>query len=1798
MILLVVALLVYVLFFLSSIIVTYYVTVLLNQTEEYTLDSIIMLQSQILLSYILDIFTEVVSSISEKALDLAANITVSTKKVLQLLVISTVLLGVSGNLPRVLSIMDESWRCVVFPFFNTFAMSLAQVGRLVYDTFIPLYNYYYVVTSQATKGTIAIALKCDFQAVLMSLKLMLRIFINIFSSIDSWSGMSTNITRTNNIFVNEFNVTSVINASQNLLAHQEETLSCICNGLEPVFDIVFEAVKDPNFPVAISHGLNAVLSFGQTFIGVLPFFAQFPDFRNTTYHTNAFLFHAGRYIDQVSTKIISKTILLFDDEFNLEGLPDQFIFQSMSHIGMGFTHAVHTIARTGAHILIPIPYYITDSTHMMKAMQFNEAFQEWNAGLYLLSNNGYWLLEVTDKLMKEAVETVTPEGVIEIPGIPETTTLVCNDPTNMKWSAKTACAAYVSAEAIMNVAYIGTNLITEILWKSFLNREQNILITLQRYDGPSYGTVSNVNCQYRKTVSWDMTQKNCICDISSFDTYYRPEYTIADPFGAPRYDPYCGQPTLSANVFSNVERAVVYASTAGFDPLIGDFLATNVMIVNNLIRSSLKFVLSIPSMLENEFFQNKVNCGYGVSEIQLEEWWLETRDIRPCQTPKSGYMKQYDGRTFNVAIRKYEELYSGCVPIHETIRFAMCADTKNKKGEVCTHVNKAGCVCNLALPLSSDSLCQCISKFPDRRQEVTQGAFENQLLDKLYDNSEHFCNTFLLEPVYFQLDRYAFILDRFLGQFHPAFDTQESTYCELKSYALANTNVMHYSFDEFNTAASLFDELSVEYSTKACKLYGSYDIICSASMTIRSAVRLVISQVREVTMTLFHVFSGNFETLTVDISSRLCDIQRTIAGLASFTSDILNVVAAYDVKAGGARVIFAMMNAPVVLLDMLNTVIQFVVSIAKGEVNWSKPTQPVFDLIIQEMKIGIDYLRLINGAMGSYFSSLAPGAGSFFDSLNDIINILEDFLNDAVIEMLNLIFRVGMNLISMLTTGNAPDISQFFSDLWTLITKFIQILLQNAGKLLDVVLEMLGPIGSFIKGFASDVCLTIQDVLCTLTAGGTCDLSCAGGEAASFSPPPFVADTVEVASNFFTGLFSRRLHSSLHNFPKLIAELKWDGTSECDMVVNALKDVNFTDLRVLERTKLLSCVDERLLAVKIAKQTDLDLPVDMIYNWKRKWLMLKDFTMAGWIVTNNEEKDIFHLMKKARINPKLYGKLWRQLRTGANEFLQVGNINRVIHRTFSHLSNVSTSDTTIASAYRIYNHTSTALIKISKVSDGKILHHAHKLKYHLGRFQNFTLPSIPRHLHHAKETWKRVRLRDVPPQSTAKRNVRKYILKAAGVQTNMDCTDGAVCLNCLVVENLISTTLNEGKRMAGYYTNTYPVVVESFQNYFSEESAASKAWRADMANLMQEAAARAARELEDSAQAAGEAVGKFSEEQIKAIERGYKLKRSFKVTNSTFISVWKRARKDWEYFWQNWKLRDTTLIDILEKFLTTTDDSFVPLFGHSLSWFATYPFIGTCSMEVIYCTQSTTQERMDKITDSLWYMLYFTIALFLFQYITELPLPGFLLPYIAILYGFIYVLTVYDWIYPCFPNVPNCLVDDITAWVNKNIPDCWCSYFPGLAYDCELETCHLCSLNTEFRSCDDVPYLENLSIFWAPLFYARKEYSNELIYMYDTIPYSWLLRRFDSVTHLAQSIKENVQITDVENDCFNLKRGDIVLAVIAIYISFEALSIAVPLTLKSLSSVLKVIMMLFAVIYNMALSIELQPSLENTYQKI
>jgi hypothetical protein len=257
---------------------------------------------------------------------------------------------------------------------------------------------------------------------------------------------------------------------------------------------------------------------------------------------------------------------------------------------------------------------------------------------------------------------------------------------------------------------------------------------------------------------------------------------------------------------------------------------------------------------------------------------------------------------------------------------------------------------------------------------------------------------------------------------------------------------------------------------------------------------------------------------------------------------------------------------------------------------------------------------------------------------------------------------------------------------------------------------------------------------------------------------------------------------------------------------------------------------------------------------------------------------------------------------------------------------------------------------------------------------------------------------------------------------------------------------------------------------------------------------------------------------------------------------------------------------------------------------------------LIYCeTQGSVTQRLDKITDALLYMLFFTIALFLFQYVTELPIQFFIGPTMAFVYAGIYLLAVYDYRLPCSPNIPNCLFDDMVTYLNDRMfPTCFCTYFSGLSSgDCDAETCFLCSLQTTYKVCtDEVPYLKDMGIFWAPLFYIRKYYSSEYIWFYTTIPFSWILRNYGSVSHLAAQITEDVAVTAIESDCLSLHYGDILISLIVLYFALDALSVIVPLSIRYMSIFLKALIMIVNIVYTMAVSLELSAgdNLKNTIQ--
>ncbi len=1825
-----IALLLFIALCLGSMFLTFFFTVLQSQSGRHvepTLNNIIMVQFSLLVTTITDAVGDVVSQTAQTLFGFFADIFGQSRRVVQVFIVALILIEVSNNTDIVLKSGDTSWRCVIQPLFQNVILSIGQILRVIYDGFIPIYNYNYVVYSQAVQGSISIAVKCDLTSVVMSIKLLVESWIAVFQSLFMWSGIGQMSTE-NNIFVNEWNVTEVASKTQYLVAKQHDLVECVCEGLADVIDIAFVVVRQRELPIAINHAVNIPLSIIQTVFQLLPMFGPvFPTLNKPLYHLNGAIFNIMKYLDRVLEQSLKKSIQLFVDDFEFEGVPEEFVGATAARGIMAFTHASHTVYRTAAHIVLPIPIYITNVDYMMKAMRFDQAVRQLDLFMLNLSNNAYWLLEITDKFTKAIAKSVSTGGELRIVGIPKHVRLTC-EPSE-KWTVLVACTPYLGLTAYTNLWYIGANLVGELLWKSIFTQQQNVLRTLQRYDGPSYPRIESVSCEYRKSVKWDMTTdpNNCLCDTPV--GYSKPEYTALHPFGVPTYDPFCNQPNLNANVFGNIERLVkLIDSAAKFTVGANRAVSTYVALYLEVIRIVLKTLLNLPDIFEDKFFHHKVNCGYGASEIALEKYWIEEGNkIEPCGTPRTGWM----------AHKGY------CYPIHDTIRYAMCEVTSNKanKKALCVDENKEGCMCNIALPLDDTSLCSCVYTFPDTAQEIAQEAFANDVLSLTYDKSEHWCNTYHLEWLLFYVDNLALVVDSFFSSLHPAYDSQANAYCQQESYSMAQTSILHYSESQFNEQKALYDALSITYSTKSCKIYGSHDFICSTSMTVRSAVRFITDEVRELIMTLFEILGGSTDGITVNFGNRLCDLQRAAAGLSSTIASIFPKGLVSDgIRIGFAKIIFSYIDIPIEILNAVNHAVQFLLSILTNTAgfNLGSIQQPVFNFIIAEIDIFINWVRGFLNGFETLFESIVRGSGAIFRTFDEIIVIFRSLMTDAAIEMISLMFKVLGGVIEMFTGGGIY--TDFFKDLWRLIGKLIEMIMKNAGKVLDAILNLLGPVGQFIRDLSGEICGSLQDVLCALSAGNFCDLGCPGIQPASFSAPPIIGEAAEAVGGFFDDIFGRRLHSSLHNLPKILhEELKWDGVSPCDMYVHAYKDYNFTDLRPLERVQLLQCVEQRALAVEMGRQIDLPIPHDIVYNWKRKYAMLYHLLQSGtiysqYLMSELNSKDMIRKMKLAGVDTELYLPLWNKVRVTLKQFTLATHLDHFIHSLFhSFDKNIKTSDTAMGNIYRIYKHTSKAAKAVYNHTKDIDMNYDFKQAGKAIAVANITWPSIPSHITHPLKTFNRVTIKPTKTTNPYRLKSRRFILRAAGLNTDItpceEQADSNVCVNCLVVDNLLNTILTEGDRMAKYYQYTYgPVILPSFIEYFNNEEneARSKAWREDMGGILDRAATKAGEAIEREAEKAIRGIERGAEEtqkqmeadaanqqrkweeDVKANERGYRLQGRQKLHanyTTSMIDNFQRARKDWEALFNFTYRPDIPFAEVLEQFISVSDDSYVPFFAHSASWYVTYPFAGECPMSIIYGTEpgyDTTNKRLDKIEESLYYMLYTFIGIYLFEFFTGFPIISLATPFFPLIIVGIYMLTVYGYTYPCIPNVPNMLLDDLFAFANDRVfPNCWCQYWPGLAESCNLDNCFLCSIQTDYRSCtENIPDLVTLGIFWAPLTFLRVNFPEFLVYLYDNPPFLWVFRRIENLDTMFQSAIYKVPLTDIENDCFRLHIGDIVMFLVILFVGSKLLQFGVPVVFRTLQHGLKIFMMLLGIFYSMAVSIELSTVTgvgRNTYQR-
>jgi hypothetical protein len=1893
-------------------------------------NSVIMTQSALLIQVVVNAIGDLLTIITSSFFEFVSNIRENLRTYLNLFLLASIFIAYISNKESFLTNLDQFWRCGIQPLFINIILVILQVARLIWGALIPLYNYQTVIASQVLDGTRIIYTKCNYISLFDTLKMILNVVLSMFASVARWSGAVGQMSVENNLITNELNVTSVVINIQKLVIKQREVSDCLCEGLGGVSEFFFILFRQDELAKVVNHFVNIPISLVQMSLQIIPPWSRFPDGLATFNHVQGLVYYFSKYIDQVLMKWVVNLIALFDDNLTIRGLPEEFFVTIGARFFIAILQFAYTIIRIVSALAIPmgktVPNLVS-ADHMIKVFAMDQVMEHFNLAIIASTDILAWFLKLQNAMTIGLVTNAIKEAD-QLIVLPNHVHIECSLDKAYDWISQEACAARILAMYVPDMVYLIYTMLVEILWKVLVHKEEAIIPLLQRYDGISFPRSVELTCEYRASITYDLTAKECKCEHGLGTLHYMVK-TPENPFGSPYYDRYCGQPNLQVNYFGAFERAQQYLAYGAYEN-IKEITSLMTLSVNEFYRMILKAILNLENIFSGDYFMYKVNCGYGLSSKQLRTWFnetdkyttlaqkIESRQYELCKGDLMFYGNQVDG-TYR------------CKLIDSVIRDLMCLPTANGDGRIilgqsepistpkCTDTNKAGCECNWVLanfctghttngvdtslsmnsetectdvytggtwtpgecsditittkeqcitldentgivpgnwtdgycfnqtlngtlinstskehcekvttagvwtgPISPDNKCQCIRTFPDTVMEFVQGPWENQVLTRFHspDVSLHWCNTFWAAWYLYYIDKYAYAIENVLAVLHPAYkpaDDGTNPYCEESTFTVYETTILNYPLWRFNQDKDVYNLLQLSYDKRSCDVYGTTDMICSLGMTLRNAVRLVVNEARVLSIATSQVLEFDFSGIKITLSERLCDLARSFSAFASVIPSILPDAAIdKQFQKGMSQVIYSGLYVVIASLDTVNHILVFVQDLITGNLDWSMgPAGPFFQLIFGVLNVWIDTIRLILRALGNMLDSIQSGAGGTLFTVDDMIGMLQKYLiNEASMELIGLIVKIASQFVEMLVSGSLDNIGQFFSDLWSLITKGFMILLKNAARVLSLVMDALGPVGDFIRTMANSICGAIEDALCFVTAGATCDIGCVS---LRHSQRRHLFSSGTPTSKFQDVLF----HTT--------NDIDWNGTSSCDLFMHSYKDYKWDDLRPLEHIFFMECLEQRHIVAGMNKVLNTTIPEDFLYNWKRKWIMTK-VGIEGLVIYIRHRiglittKQMLHQFKEKNIP---YQEVLNILNYGVSSLrstFTIGTAKKFIEETFREFDpHIEKGTGSISHVYRLMN--------IASRASTDIYNHAKKKKFHAQLqktiatvYENvprsgITLPTFsvhfPNHLKHSFESWHRSR---AGPKLHSKS--RNFILRAAGLQTDLTpCDqreDNFVCINCVLLDNLLNVVIRDGIRMSNYYTDIYaPVTIPSFVQFWTNNTEA-QAWREDAAVGLSAAFKQTSINLNmdidvsiehaniDIPPGGSVYIEVDGTDAYQGYDSGIELERKRLYSNKTYsnrtINYFIRAKADWTWFFKKgWNpFKDHTLdpegrpsiFMVLIQFIAGGEDEYCAYFAHTFKYYILKVFPRACPMDKIYCEYNTFDERQRLIGDAFKYILYMLLGMFVVQYQTGVPIIaylGFFMPLIAL---WIYNYTVYGYTLYCTPNLPNCWVEDFFTFVHDTLlPTCFCYYFPGLSKNCNPDSCFLCSRSTEFHSCvEQIPLYNDMGILWAPAFWIRKNYPSALVTLYKTIPFAWFIRNYTPLVTMTQYIIEGIEIEQIELDCLNLSYIDIGMVILATWFIVKFLSIIVPIMIRGFQHMLNIFTIAVTIIYSMALSLELQ----------
>jgi hypothetical protein len=1846
---------------------------------------------------------------------------------------------------EVLSIIDDGWTCTVIPLMKNIITPMLQITRVLFAIATPVANAFIIIHAQIVKAWLSTFAACSHINLFKIVTEMSKAVISSTGALSDWFGVGSEseVGDDNNFYKNDFNISRPVNHTLTAISIGQEVLACACKRFEPLFNILFFVVEEPHVTEAINNGFQTLVRIFQLVFRLL--FLDFPDVYRITFKLERAVMESGLALDSIMFNVLQNIIKMITPEFSLTKKPEEAIFTMGAELASAAIHTAATIGING-----PLHVFSTNSTRMSafdpEIWSLDRSFSYIHRSIYSGAVLVQWVIYIMERLV---TDTVNVMDVFTDENTPlELSCDWARDVRDHKYVSigyTAACSMYNMGISSVNVAAITYGLGIELLTKSIFTQEQNVFRTLQRWEGPHLPRNRVYTCEEREKITaynfetdtyykegwvWTQDRSKCGCEraygttLDEFDKYKNK---------LPYYNPWCGQPSLNFDVFAPLDALVMHVSHGILGPGFGDafpFITPIRNIEINIqfggghsieksialpfalppltrtaiesVRVLTRVVLAFGDIVTGNFFNYPVNCGHGMNRVQLlAKYGSENKAVQA-----SGTLHDEQLRWSSCKKKAYK---------------AMSPDGK-KRTTICDKNNNSpGCMCSYLQPLSVQSKCLCIARYPDL--DVTSSSQQvGDLIEKRFtseDVSIHWCNSMIIEWTFQNTAAFADALDYMvsLGPINPTCDVMDRLVADgvsaigekvgerderaTSAYLIANTPTLEftgefmsasskmnhikdlnsetrtgcviepgeevdatnefgdiiYEQDEFGndiedrpvkimTSSSWSCEASDNYVSIAslnklttdkdedkpgCRIWGRTDFFCSAGLYVRNSKRLSMNIARQLVNDGISIIAGNFADVNLGTLPRLCDYERQQGAIAAMVAGIIPRIS-LEMKKAFAKYINMLLQlvfvhtlrTTLVLVNMVTTIVQNIVA---------DPTSVSADSIEGTFKSGINtmvsgYLwaiRYFFQTTGELLDAISPGAGDICDSIVDIIDMISKQLKQGLMDLVALALKVIFNLIAALT-GDTSAIGPFFENAFKLWTEMALLIIKKMWDILDKIYDFFGPIGDFMKILTYGVCMAINGIMWAIDEAISALTFGMGGldwEEMKCVTPKLRGEH----GNHTSGPLGKHFLRSIDNdhLPRRVADtLDWSGSSVCDHFMTGVSDYAYTDLRPLEKARWLECLEYKLIGIEIAKFVESDkFPTDLVYNWKRKYILLYEFATAMKIIVGQytavgitDWANVRMLLYDAGLDADLYIRLCQKFMSTAGQVIHTVGFTNFAEFVFENVDpdyknsdNPSTTATawkSLTNAKEMYTNTQSVWIEkdMSKqlwtAIDASYEAHAH-----LQNWWSTIGTDIPAEQTHTEQVFSNFKLN---LQSfwkervhTTNKHSKTPILKTpvkTGIQSCGERGSPGWCTDCAIMDNLIETVIEQGEAIAIFYSGRFPKILNNVSGYFEEIAEYNSDFFEDIFDPLTSEhdieipktkirwTYHVSRDWTDFFSSFGQYItnGSF-------VNKTVITETTVNGTIVTRVSV-NVTNKDL------WLGQIDKFLDASRHFLQSTDDEYIPFFGYGFKHMYEFILFSKCDMEQsIYVTTTTEEQRLEYMDTAL-----ITCAIIILFIITNTTWSVIPLVWLAntVIIGFIvkylYLYMVYGYFLNCSPVIPLTLVEDINSWYHTRMdPGCFYKALPYIAINATDDTCLSCASPQKYINCANytiVNYedgmlplselMEDYSIAWPFLFWIRWKLPEIAIFAVKNglITYKSVLGR------LAMGAWQEEPIDPIWIDCYNAMWLDNVLvgifALLAAWITTKMMMII----FQTLIQLVILILYIYTTLSYMSLAVE------------